>query len=233
MGKEEAVLEIYITQINELMNEDIYNMAYVLLPQNRKDKAGRMKMQQGRCQSVAAGLLLNYAVKKWVKRNTAFDMENDTIHNISMLDAIKEYDQEYDYETGTNSSGKPYFINFPDIYFNISHSGKYVACVVSDKEVGIDIEGDRKASISLAGRFFCPEEVSWINEADSEDRFFRIWTLKEAYGKAIGCGVLEILSKVVYKIIDGEMKAYINDDIQSIKIIELEIENYKIAAIEF
>lgn len=230
--KGRTALEIYITQISELMNEDIYNRAYASLPQNRKDKADRIKMQQGRCQSVAAGLLLNYAVRNWTNRIQLSDTENNEIHNVSIQDAIEEYNQKYDYETVTGSSGKPYFRNFPDIFFNISHSGKYVVCAVSDKEVGIDIEGGRKASISLAKRFFCQEEASWINEEDSEDRFFRIWTLKEAYGKAVGCGVLEILSKVVYKIIDGEMKAYINDDIQSIKIIEFGIENYKIAAIE-
>ncbi len=230
--KGRTALEIYITQISELMNEDIYNRAYASLPQNRKDKADRIKMQQGRCQSVAAGLLLNYAVRNWTNRIQLSDTENNKIHNVSIQDAIEEYNQKYDYETVTGSSGKPYFRNFPDIFFNISHSGKYVVCAVSDKEVGIDIEGGRKASISLAKRFFCQEETSWINEEDSEDRFFRIWTLKEAYGKAVGCGVLEILSKVVYKIIDGEMKAYINDDIQSIKIIEFGIENYKIAAIE-
>ena len=39
-----------------------------------------------------------------------------------------------------NQSGKLYFKN-PDMpYFNISHSGNYVACVFDENEVGLDIQ---------------------------------------------------------------------------------------------
>lgn len=35
--------------------------------------------------------------------------------------------------------GKPYLLNYPDVHFNISHSGEYVACAVADSPVGVDI----------------------------------------------------------------------------------------------
>ena len=38
-----------------------------------------------------------------------------------------------------SKTGKPYFKNSV-IYFNYSHSKNYIACAISNKEVGIDIE---------------------------------------------------------------------------------------------
>ena len=36
--------------------------------------------------------------------------------------------------------GKPYLSDYSDVHFNISHSGEYVVCSVSDKPVGVDIQ---------------------------------------------------------------------------------------------
>ena len=33
----------------------------------------------------------------------------------------------------TNSDGKPYLKNYPELFFNISHSGEYAALAVSYK----------------------------------------------------------------------------------------------------
>lgn len=39
-----------------------------------------------------------------------------------------------------NAYGKPFLTNDSNVHFNISHAGHYVACVVADELVGIDIE---------------------------------------------------------------------------------------------
>lgn len=36
--------------------------------------------------------------------------------------------------------GKPYLVGCDRIYFNVSHSGKWIVCAFADKEVGIDIQ---------------------------------------------------------------------------------------------
>ena len=90
-------------------------------------------------------------------------------------------------------NGKPYLLDFPDVHFNLSHSGERVMCVISPFEVGCDVEiikGDRGR---LAERFFKPEESAWIKhfetlEAQSE-AFYRLWTLKECYMKVTGRGL--------------------------------------------
>jgi phosphopantetheinyl transferase len=38
-------------------------------------------------------------------------------------------------------------------------------------------------------RFFTESEWKWIHQADTTVRFLRLWTLKEAWSKAIGLGL--------------------------------------------
>jgi 4'-phosphopantetheinyl transferase len=79
--------------------------------------------------------------------------------------------------------------------FNLAHTDGLVACAVArDAEVGIDVEAvDRRAdALGLAGRFFSPAEVAELQRCPDGTRllrFIEIWTLKEAYVKAIGEGL--------------------------------------------
>ena len=81
------------------------------------------------------------------------------------------------------------------LMFNLTHTDGLVACAVArDAELGIDVEAiDRHADIlSLANRYFSPTEAAGIAQC-AEDarqtRFIEIWTLKEAYVKALGEGL--------------------------------------------
>ncbi|MDR2512042.1 MAG: 4'-phosphopantetheinyl transferase superfamily protein [Bacteroidales bacterium] len=89
-----------------------------------------------------------------------------------------------------NEAGKPYIVGLDTVFFNISHSKNIATCVVSDKEIGIDIEIIRPINLNIAQRFFTGNELNFLlNIDDNEEkmkRFFRIWTLKEAYTKCIG-----------------------------------------------
>ena len=85
--------------------------------------------------------------------------------------------------------GKPYVKNLP-FHFSVSHSGDFVACAVSDRPVGLDLEQVRACDISAAKRICSPKELEYILTAeDSLTRFFRVWTAKEAYVKMTGEGI--------------------------------------------
>lgn len=85
--------------------------------------------------------------------------------------------------------GKPYVKNLP-LYFSVSHSGDFVACAVSDRPIGLDLEQVRQCDISAAKRICSPKELEYILTAeDSLTRFFRVWTAKEAYVKMTGEGI--------------------------------------------
>lgn len=90
-----------------------------------------------------------------------------------------------------NKYGKPFFKNIDGIHFNISHSGNGIAAIISNKNVGIDIEKHENIDLSIAKRFFTNDEYKYIVEKDDESkkRFYKVWTLKESYIKAIGIGM--------------------------------------------
>ena len=84
-----------------------------------------------------------------------------------------------------NVHGKPIICD-TDIYFNISHSANAVMCAVSDHEVGVDIEKICDIRDAIVKRCFSAYEKDQVSSAED---FYRIWTLKEAYLKAIGTGI--------------------------------------------
>ncbi|MDR0982848.1 MAG: 4'-phosphopantetheinyl transferase superfamily protein [Culturomica sp.] len=89
-----------------------------------------------------------------------------------------------------NEHGKPYLSYSDDFFFNISHSGDYIVCTVSDTEVGIDVQKLRKFSETIALRYFHPNEAKMLETLeDKSDYFFTLWTAKEAYLKYLGSGL--------------------------------------------
>jgi phosphopantetheinyl transferase len=79
--------------------------------------------------------------------------------------------------------------------FSLSHTRGLVACAVtSTRDVGIDVEliGEKAAAPELAERLFARSEVAMLRNCEPEEyatRFVELWTLKEAYIKAVGVGL--------------------------------------------
>jgi len=95
---------------------------------------------------------------------------------------------------GSRRKGKPYSIDDPGLYFNMSNSGKLVVIAFSrDSEVGIDIEQIRPLPDldEMITRNFTAREIKFIigKTEKKTKRFFRFWTIKESYLKAIGEGM--------------------------------------------
>ncbi|MCQ8105886.1 4'-phosphopantetheinyl transferase superfamily protein [Methylomonas sp. SURF-2] len=90
--------------------------------------------------------------------------------------------------------GKPYLPG-QGIYFNLSHSRDALLLAVSDlRHVGIDIEAvkPRKGMPEIARRCFSEKELAVWLELSPRERtaaFFRLWTIKEAFVKAVGRGL--------------------------------------------
>jgi 4'-phosphopantetheinyl transferase len=96
-----------------------------------------------------------------------------------------------------NSSGKPALTGVIDrggLRFNLSHSaGRALYAVAHERAIGVDLEYIRPLSDvdAMAERIFSPrEKVEWrMLPADERlAAFFRCWTRKEAYIKAVGDG---------------------------------------------
>ena len=84
-----------------------------------------------------------------------------------------------------HEGGKPYCVGIP-CEFSLSHTSGMIVCAISDEPVGIDAELLRPAPMRVARRF-TDAEREYISGSD--ERFFRVWTRKEAFGKMTGDGL--------------------------------------------
>ncbi|KAF0249532.1 MAG: phosphopantetheine-protein transferase, partial [bacterium] len=97
-------------------------------------------------------------------------------------------------------NGKPFLENI-DLQFNVSHSQDLALCAFTyQRELGVDVEYLRlmKDAEQIAKRFFSPRESSLFCSLPPQEQqlaFFRCWTRKEAYIKAIGDGLSYPLDK--------------------------------------
>lgn len=176
-----------------LRDDDLRKCAYEMVSSYRKSKSDAMHNYDDKIRSLAAGVLLNNAVRLYTEGKGRGE---DVFLNMNMKDALASYDSAYDYEVAYIENGKPVYANCRDVHFNLSHSGDYVACVVSEREVGIDVEGHRQVRKGIAERFFSKEEFEWMSKGDYVDRFFRLWTIKEAYAKLVGKGIAQMIDDI-------------------------------------
>lgn len=91
--------------------------------------------------------------------------------------------------------GKPELDGGPQV--NLSRSGDLAAVAVCDERpVGVDVQvsATRLHPARLAARFYPADEAAYVAEAESADRFLRLWVRKEACAKAAGDRLLPWLS---------------------------------------
>ncbi|WP_255311351.1 4'-phosphopantetheinyl transferase family protein [Streptomyces viridosporus] len=91
--------------------------------------------------------------------------------------------------------GRPYLRGLDPIDISLTHTGELIAVAVSrDGRIGVDAEpvGRRMPYDLLHGRVLTPAERRWFDrlpQAERGARLLRLWTLKEAYTKALGQGL--------------------------------------------
>lgn len=131
------------------------------LPLWRRERTERLHRAQSRQESLAAGLLWLAAMKR---------------RGIEPFEPVM-----------TLPAGKPVFAAREDVFFSLSHSGRYVLCAVSPVPVGADVQQMRKVNLSIARRLH-PREQEWlagIEPSRQQEEFFRLWARKEAWVKAM------------------------------------------------
>jgi len=92
--------------------------------------------------------------------------------------------------------------------FSLTHTSGMVACAIAPPgaAVGVDVErADRDVDPErLASRFFAPPEIAALAPLDDRarrERFFDLWTLKEAVVKALGLAVPASLPSIAFEIV--------------------------------
>lgn len=91
--------------------------------------------------------------------------------------------------------GKPSVATHPGVGFNMTHSADLaLVAVAAGLRIGVDLEWARRERpfLRLARRYFTSGEHDWlagVPEGRRPEAFYRTWTLKEAYLKAVGTGL--------------------------------------------
>ena len=138
----------------------------------------------------------------FVKRAYRSEKENTDILVNRSLDKLKEYTSRRQdaYPVGEvlrTDRGKPYFKG-GKVIFSVSHIGDMWVCLMGmtekDLSLGVDIQQIRESRYrELADRYFSAGEKELAGQAapeqEQKERFFAIWTEKEACGKALGTGI--------------------------------------------
>ncbi len=175
--------------------------AYRLLPVSRKNKVDRFRFEKDKKLSCGAYLLLEKLLSEVGVTNPSFKL---------------------------GKYGKSYISNFEDVYFNMSHSGKMVACAISDMEIGVDVEfNDPSIDLNIAKNYFFNEEYESIMKSDNpSDDFFNYWVLKESYMKYTGLGFNLSLDSFQIVIEDD---ITLKNDKDNLKFNLFDVEDYKLA----
>ena len=133
---------------------------------NRRERAKRFYHFDDAKRCLAAGILLKYL-----------------LHITENAEQIIQY----------NTYKKPY-IQVDNLYFNLSHSGKWVVLAYGKSEVGVDIEEITVEDPGVREWCFSEEECRYIDAGkDRDSSFTKLWTLKESYVKFIGTGLTDDL----------------------------------------
>lgn len=165
------MITVYYKKVFPSLTEDAFLYYLNKVSTERREKILQMKNPNSQLRSLTAGILLQNAICQKMGLSC---------------------EETPPFFIGYEEKGKPYLADYPEIHFNLSHSGDYVCCAVSDDPVGVDIQKKIKLREKLAERFFTPSEKQLLSECEElqrEDLFFRMWSIKESYLKLTGEGL--------------------------------------------
>ena len=166
-------MKIYLVKNIDTFDKSFVEKCITFFPKWRKEKMLRYKHLKGQIQCGLGYVLL--------------------IHALREEGVFKEM-PEFSY----NEHDKPFLKNYPGWYFNISHSKTAVCCVLSRKEMGIDIEEVGEYKESLAAYICNDKELESLHDSENKaDDFYKLWTRKEAIFKMIGSGITNDIKDIL------------------------------------
>lgn len=188
------MIRVYYARVFSFLKEDTFQFYLNLMEKERREKILKSQDSAGKMRSLTAGVLLRHALCE---------------------ELLLSFDAGKVFSVGYQEGGKPFLTDYPEVHFNVSHSGDYVCCAVADKPVGIDIQRHTPVREGIAKRFFTLQDNRQLLLCDADQRekmFFRMWSIKESYIKLTGKGIGQGLDSFE---IDWKMKAVFEKNSES------------------
>lgn len=184
---------------NEFINTDEVHIWSSFLLQETNDLETKLKCLEPKEQDRALSFYFTNDMIRFVQRRYLLK----SILAMYLQMEIKDIRLKY------NDFGKPELLeNKNDLYFNISHTIDLIVLAFSrNNELGVDIEVVEKDDVDLMINkdIFTDKEMSYFSNLDfqrKKELFYKLWTKKEAYLKAIGTGISKSLNSIEIEFIN-------------------------------
>jgi len=183
-------VHLWVASPEQCQRPDLIETYSSWLDDQERVRYGRFRFPQHRLEYLAAHALLRSCLSRYGER------------------------QPWEWGFSTDPHGRPEIQmdqGVPPLRFNLSHTTGLVTCAVTrSADVGVDVEqvmrqGDLGA---IAPSSFAPQELTELNRLEGmawRDRFFDLWTLKEAYIKARGLGLSLPLQQFAFRFESDEV----------------------------
>ena len=144
--------KVYLMSTENVKDPRTFALWKEFLPKEHWEKTVRPLKEEDRKTELAAWFLLYQALREW---------------------GISEEKINADGAYYYGEHGKPMRRN-EEICFNLSHSGKYVLCAVSDMEIGCVIEKIKEVKWKLANSFFSDIEYDFLVRLGSHEILLKL-----------------------------------------------------------
>lgn len=135
--------------------------------------------------------ILSQIAPQYVKKYQEHKIEADKKQELMAGYLLKTYlDIEREEQLVINENGKP-LLKAGKPFFNLSHSGNYVVLVISDCEIGVDIEHIMQCHEATIKKVYSPrmqEGLTGLSGEEKNEKFSQLWTEFEARLKLKGTG---------------------------------------------
>lgn len=135
---------------------------------------------------------------------------DQAVRHAAVLEAVRKYLGSDEVTVEYAENGKP-SIEGAKKYISVTTTGEKMIVALNDSPIGIDGEylpryKEKKTDYSmLAERFFAGDESDYVRggatTVDERERFFKVWTRKEAYVKCVGKTVADFPS---FSVVEGD-----------------------------
>ncbi|KAL3532106.1 hypothetical protein ACH5RR_005627 [Cinchona calisaya] len=168
---------------NEVKNETLLNQYMEILSPSEKEMVFQIPEAELRKRALLARALVRTTIARYQINSQVSPRSLKFMKNVHGK-------PEVDWQLGENWHPPP-------LHFNISHTSSLIACGVTiNSPIGIDVEQKHRTIkhniLSFARRYFSKHEhqvLSAISDPQlQQQEFIKLWTLKEAYVKALGRG---------------------------------------------
>jgi 4'-phosphopantetheinyl transferase len=176
-------VDVWIAHERQLDDPAVAARLVSLLAPDELERRDRMATESGQRQQLLARALQRAVLSRYVPRIAPRDWR-----------FVRG-------ESGRPSLAPPF--DAEGLNFNLAHTrGLVVMAVGRVAHIGIDVEAlDKRVPMPVARRYFSEREVAALDALAPEDqprRFLRLWTLKEAYLKAVGEGLAGGLDSMTF-----------------------------------